>query len=74
MRHGSGIGPCQFCRIVFENQEKMNAHLLSAHGVKEGEPLPFACDYDGCTVRCRTEAGLGQHKRRVHNLSDAASK
>lgn len=73
MTHGSGIAPCQYCRVVFGSQAEMNAHLLSVHGVKEGEPLPFACDSEGCTVRCRTEGGLRQHKRRVHNISDPSS-
>lgn len=73
MAHGSGIAPCQFCRIVLGSQVEMDAHLLSAHGVKEGEPLPFACDNEGCTTRCRTDGGLRQHKRKVHNISNPSS-
>lgn len=65
-RHGSAKGPCKVCRIVFNTKAEMDAHLLSAHGIIEGQPLPFACDVEGCNVRCRTEVGLQQHKSRMH--------
>lgn len=66
--HGSGLAPCPICRIVVDSQAAMNAHMLTAHGLQAGQPLPFECDVDGCTARCRTESGLQQHKRRVHAI------
>lgn len=71
--HGSGLAPCPHCRIVLENPSAMNAHLLAAHGLQAGEPLPFACDVEGCTTRCRTENGVQQHKRLVHHIPQQRS-
>lgn len=66
--HGSEMAPCPICRVTMDNHAAMNAHLLTVHGLQPGEPLPFACDVDGCSFRCRTKIGLDRHKRAVHNI------
>lgn len=59
---------CRMCKKDFPNKDIMAAHLLTVHGLKDGEPLPYACDVHGCESRFASQKGVEKHKALTHKI------
>lgn len=59
---------CRMCKKDFANKDIMAAHLLTVHGLKDGEPRPFSCDVAGCESRFGSQKGVDKHKALTHKI------
>lgn len=57
---------CRICSTFLQDSAALKVHLEEEHGVREGEPLPYECDVEGCGKLCRTRKGVLSHKALVH--------